>query len=192
MVETDPEVPLHRIMKDAPIIQLLADGDDLKRIVKQILRSDADYIIMAEARDGIALDTALKIAAKGTRRVKITFHNSDPEMFAEDVAAEIVKSMGGDPGMIAARTARSFDYVFHFSQLRDKSKKRLRGIYELRGAGSGGAVPIMEYDRSTDSWKWHAVIGSRIERAALEEDPESCAGFIAELERLSGEKIRRL
>ncbi|MEG2200150.1 MAG: ATPase, partial [Anaerovorax sp.] len=82
MVETDPEIPLHRLMPDAPIIQIIADNEKLKHISKNLLRSDADYFILAEAREGIALDTAVKIANKGTRRMKITFHTRDPSMFS--------------------------------------------------------------------------------------------------------------
>ncbi len=49
-VETDPEIPFHEIMPEAPILQLVADGEELEKIVKSIMRSDADYIILGEAR----------------------------------------------------------------------------------------------------------------------------------------------
>ena len=60
LVETDPEIPIHKLMPEAPILQLIADNDKLKFLSKNLLRSDADYFILAEARDGIALDTAVK------------------------------------------------------------------------------------------------------------------------------------
>ncbi len=88
-VETDPEIPFHEIMPEAPILQLVADGEELEKIVKSIMRSDADYIILGEARDGVALNIAVKIANKGTRRVKMTFHCSDTMDFCYDVADEI-------------------------------------------------------------------------------------------------------
>ena len=91
MVETDPEIPIHTIMPDAPILQIIADNEKLKHLSKNLLRSDADYFIIAEARDGIALDTAVKLASKGTRRIKITFHSRDPLDFSYDVAFEIIK-----------------------------------------------------------------------------------------------------
>ena len=74
MVETDPEIPIHQLMLKAPIVQLIADNEELRKISKNLLRSDADYFILAEARDGNALETALKVASKGTRRMKLTFH----------------------------------------------------------------------------------------------------------------------
>lgn len=103
MVETDPEIPIHTIMPDAPILQIIADNEKLKYLSKNLLRSDADYFIIAEARDGIALDTAVKLASKGTRRIKITFHSRDPLDFPYDVAFEIIKSIGGDLDSTAKR-----------------------------------------------------------------------------------------
>ena len=128
MVETDPEIPLHSLNPNAPVIQLIADNDRLRKISKNLLRSDADYFILAEARDGNALDTAIRIASKGTRRMKITFHCREPENFPYDVAWEIASERGGDLQMIARRVATSFDYVFHFVQLKNKNQKRLWGI----------------------------------------------------------------
>ena len=55
MIETDPEIPMEKLMPEAPIVQLIADGDRLSAITKNLLRSDADYFIMAEARDGACL-----------------------------------------------------------------------------------------------------------------------------------------
>lgn len=181
MVETDPEVPLHKMMPDAPIVQLLADNDKLKSITKNLMRSDADYIIMAEAREGIALDTVLKIASKGTRRVKMTFHSREPLDFPYDVAAEIVKSMGGDIHFTAQRVAASFDFVFHLIQLADKNSKRLKSIYEMslnRKTQQIEMKKICGYDHEHDSWKWFDVISPEKQETALEEDPKSYREFI--------------
>ncbi|MCL1894981.1 MAG: hypothetical protein FWG03_00385 [Clostridiales bacterium] len=131
MVETDPEIPLHRLMPGAPIVQLVCDGDRLKAVSKNLLRSDADYFIIAEARDGIALDTAVRMARKGQGRMKMTFHTRDPLSFPEDVAVEIVRSAGGDVRETASRVAGSFDYLFHFVTVRRLNAKKLCGVYEV-------------------------------------------------------------
>jgi len=174
MVETDPEIPLHQIMPEAPIVQLIADGDKLKSITKNILRSDADYMIMAEARDGLALDTVLKIASKGTRRMKITFHTRDPLYFPYDVANEIFKTMGGNLDNYAKQVALSFDYVFHFVQLKDKSKKRLKSIYELSHQnGEIKLVEICKYSYEDDDWTWKYHLSEDKRILAEEENPEA-------------------
>lgn len=157
MVETDPEIPMHHLMPKAPIVQLLADKEGLEKIMKNLLRSDADYFILAEARDGLALDTAIRIASKGTRRMKLTFHLLEPLDFTSDVAWEISRSVGGDPNLIANRVATAFDFLFHFIQLKDKSKKRLSCIYEIsfnRKLKEIAMNRICKYEMKTDTWIW--------------------------------------
>lgn len=188
MVETDPEIPLHRIMPNAPILQIIADNERLGKITKNLLRSDADYFILAEARDGNALDTAIRIASKGTRRMKITFHCRDPFEFPYDVAWEIVNARGGDIHFAAARVAGSFDYLLHFIQQKNKSQKRLYGIYEM-----GLTQPLREiqirqickYDTAEDRWYWSDIIGLNKKRAGMEENPEGYQRFSEALVRLS-------
>jgi len=188
MVETDPEIPLHQMMPDAPIVQLLADNEELRKISKNLLRSDADYFILAEARDGNALEAAMKIAAKGTRRMKLTFHCRDPLDFPHDAAWEIVKATGGDMDTTAQKVAASFDYVFHFVQLRDKSRKRLRSIYELsfdRRTRSINMVRICGYDYHSDSWRWKNHIGKEKKEFAEEENREAFQRFTEQLDLLA-------
>lgn len=187
MVETDPEIPLHKILPNAPVLQLLADGDELKAISKNLLRSDADYFILAEARDGIALDTALRIASKGTKRMKLSFHSRDPYQFPLEAATEIVKATGGDMELTMKKAAANFDYLFHFIQLKDKSRKRLKGIYEMRLSEKGeiSISEILSYDALKDNWRFAGHISADKERYGLESDAESFAVFKREVEKLN-------
>ena len=188
MVETDPEIPIHTFMPEAPILQLIADNEKLKYLSKNLLRSDADYFILAEARDGIALDTAVKIASKGTRRMKITFHTRDPLDFSYDVAFEIIKSLGGDLESTAKKVAVSFDYIFHFIQLKNKSKKRLKSIYELGIDKSTREITMKEicrYNYKTDDWSWNCTISEDKRRIGEEENHLSLEIFERELAALS-------
>lgn len=190
MVETDPEIPIHKLMPSAPILQLIADNDKLKHISKNLLRSDADYFILAEARDGIALDTAVKIASKGTRRMKITFHTRDPLEFPYDVAFEIVKSLGGDQESTARKVAASFDYIFHFIQLKNKSQKRLKSIHELgtdRNTGKIKLTEICRYNHKNDSWQWKNMVSRDKQVIGEEENQEAWNTFLRELESLSSQ-----
>lgn len=186
MLETDPEIPLHSLMPKAPIVQLLADNENLTKISKHLLRSDADYFILAEARDGVALDTALRIACKGTKRMKLTFHTRNPRDFPAEAAAEIVKATGGSLELTARKVAENFDYLFHFVQLRDKSQKRLSGIYELcysRDKGEPETTPICVYDYDADGWRFFDHIG---EGKAQYGEEESAADF-KEMKRVLAE-----
>ena len=172
MVETDPEIPMDKLLPGAPILQLIADGEELRKISKNLLRSDADYFILAEARDGIALDTAVRIASKGTKRMKMTFHTRSPRLFPLEAATEIVKSTGGDLHLTMQKAAGSFDYIFHFIQLADKSRKRLKGIYQMNVDDQGGIAiePVCEYDLVEDSWTFRYAMGPAQEEYGRESD----------------------
>ncbi|MCI5898477.1 MAG: Flp pilus assembly complex ATPase component TadA [Firmicutes bacterium] len=188
MIETDPEIPMERLMPGAPVVQILADHERLSAVSKNLLRSDADYIILAEARDGIALELALRMAAKGTRRMKMTFHCKNPLKFPWDVAWEITKISSADLETTAEKAAESFDYLFHFVQLKDKSRKRLRGIYEIsRDLESGQIriVPICLYDFETDRWGWNFHLSEEKMLAGKEEDREVFGAFESKLRILS-------
>ncbi len=188
MVETDPEIPIHTLMPEAPILQLIADNEKLKHISKNLLRSDADYFILAEARDGIALDTAVKIASKGTRRMKITYHTREPQDFSYDVAFEIVKSLGGSLDGTARKVAASFDYIFHFIQLKNKNQKRLKSIYELgidRNTREISMKEICRYDHKSNDWKWEYAVSNDKLIIGEEESAELLEVFLTELRRLS-------
>lgn len=189
MVETDPEIRMHELMPEAPIVQLVADDDKLEGIIKNLLRSDADYFIIAEARNGIAVDTAVKIASKGNRRLKMTFHEREPCDFCMDAAAETVKSMGGDLQMTARAVAKSFDYIFHFIQLKDKSQKRLNSIYEISYEDRTRSVHyhrLCKYEPETDSWKWAYHISEDKQKAGEDEDAEAFKEFSSLLAELGG------
>lgn len=187
-VETDPEIPFHEIMPEAPILQLVADGEELEKIVKSIMRSDADYIILGEARDGVALNIAVKIANKGTRRVKMTFHCSDTMDFCYDVADEIVKSYGGSLYSTILKVAKSFQFVFQFVQLKDKSQKRLKSIYEIEYDPLNHDVhmnQICKYRYKTDDWVWNGDLSPSTIEFGKEEDEASTIAFERCLKSLS-------
>lgn len=192
MVETDPEIPLHKIMPSAPIIQLLADDDELEEVVKPMMRSDGDYLIMGEARDGKALNVAVEITKKGTRRVKLSYHTGNPTNFCFDVAQMITKSIGGDVWANMIQVSEGFHYVFAFQQMAyDKSIKKLKGIYEIRFEPSTLHISthqICKYNPLKDEWTYKYDIGERIEEIGYEEDPIAFENFKSHLKALAQQK----
>lgn len=188
MIETDPEIPLHHIMPSAPIIQIVADNDDLSRITKSLMRSDADYFILAEARDAVALDLAVKITTKGTRRVKSTFHSTDATDFVYDAANEIISKFGGDLQSTMIKLAKGYHYLYEFVQLENKSNKRLKGIYELRYNPENMEITvhqILQYDYLTDDWTYRFDIGQDKIEIAMQEESQALEVFKKELKKLA-------
>lgn len=188
IIETDPEIPMEKLMPESPIIQVIADGKKLSTVSKNLLRSDADYIIMAEARDGVALELAMRMAAKGTRRMKMTFHTGDPMDFPYDAAWEILKVTEGSVEAIAKKIAGSFDYIFHFIQLKDKNQKKLGGIYEMSFDRSSDMISIQRicfYNHELDTWSWNYHIGKDKVEKGIEESRTDFTNFSEALQSLA-------
>ena len=140
VVETDPELPLEKIMPEAPVIQLIADGEKMEAIVKDLMRSDADYFVFGEARDAIALNTALRIAERGGKRLKMTFHISDPLDFQRSIGYEVALRYGGDPKLHSLRAARAFKYILNFKTI--EGRKRLEGLYTVKMEEGGESYSV--------------------------------------------------
>jgi pilus assembly protein CpaF len=198
LIETNAEIPLHRLMAHSPIMQLIADGDGLSDIAKQLMRSDGDYIICGEARDGNMLGLMVDIANRGTRHCKSTVHLTDVADLPYDIANMIVNDRGGSLSHTIIKVAKSFHYVFEFIQLKDRSKKRLKGIYEIRYDHKNYRISIhqiLKYDFKNDNWTFDFSIGEDKAVIASQENHKSFLSFKNELQKLSvkypikGEKV---
>lgn len=128
-VATDPETPWHEIMPDAPVMQLVADGKDLDRLTRSLMRGDNDYILLEEMRDAAAYHLALEITATGTMRSKATIHDGSSVNIPYKMATAVHEQYGGNLQSIIAQVFRSFQLVFRFSQeYPDRGRKRLQAI----------------------------------------------------------------
>ncbi|WP_240416487.1 CpaF/VirB11 family protein [Paenibacillus periandrae] len=187
-IETDPEIPLHVLMPKAPIMQIVADGHRLRKIIKRLLRADGDYLIMAEARDAVAMSIVVEATNRGTRRVKFTYHTSDPVDFCYDAANGIVQEFGGDVFANTIKIAKNVHFLFEFIQLKDKSKKRLKGIYEIRYNPLSLQISIHQickYNFKSDSWSYKYDIGQDKINIAEMENYEAFEIVQTELKRLA-------
>ncbi|MBR5229750.1 MAG: Flp pilus assembly complex ATPase component TadA, partial [Firmicutes bacterium] len=162
-ISTDPETPWHSIMPDAPLMQLVADGDDLENITKSLLRGDNDYIILEEMRDGQAYNIALEITSAGTRRCKATIHTDDPVGLPFKMASKIRTRYGGDMQGIILQIFRNFNYIFEFYSLEDdRGRKKLKAIwaYDFDEEKACPVVwPICRYEPDLGVWTWKSHLG---------------------------------
>ena len=88
-ISTDPETPWHEIMPEAPIMQIVADGEDLQAVSKSMLRGDNDYILLEEMRDADAFRLAIDITSAGTLRTKATIHGGNAQEIPYKMAAAV-------------------------------------------------------------------------------------------------------
>ena len=162
-IATDPETPWQKIMPDAPIMQIIADGKDLATISKALLRGDNDYVLLEEMRDAYAYKLALDITSIGTMRSKATIHAGDSLDIPYKMAAAILAEFGGDYKGILSQIFKNWHYVFELYQdPEDRSKKRLKSISEYRYDIHRDLVSIhtiCKYDHENRRWKWKWDIG---------------------------------
>jgi pilus assembly protein CpaF len=191
LIQTDPEIRIHEVMPKAPIISLLADGEELYKLTKEILKSDADYFVVQEVRDGYTAYIAVEAANKGTNRLKITSHLSSPEDFCYDLANKIQGVYGGNIDYHMARTAKSFDFIFEMIQLPDRrSQKRLKSIYQISHDNSTNEISyhkICEYKPDTDDWRFSYYVSPKVQEIGEIENSEAFKEYCGILRGLADE-----
>ncbi|WP_425757197.1 ATPase, T2SS/T4P/T4SS family [Ihubacter sp. rT4E-8] len=158
-IATDPETPWHKIMPEAPIMQLVADGEKLSSITKSLLRGDNDYILLEEMRDAAAFRLALDITSTGTVRSKATVHDQDGINVPYKMASKIREVYGGDSKALIAQVYKNFDYAIELTQMpEDKSRKIMKGIVEYSYDSSLDQVMarrVCVYDFAAGKWLWN-------------------------------------
>lgn len=159
VIATDPETPWHKLMPDAPIMQLIADGNELEMITKSILRGDNDYVVLEEMRDGLAYNIALEITSSGTKRCKATIHDNDAYNIPLKMASKIKSKYGGNIKDLVGQVFMNFDIVIELIQVPDnRSQKRMIGIKEYYYDVVNDQVyinPICKYDMKSEKWIWN-------------------------------------
>ena len=159
-IATDPETPWHELMPDAPIMQLVADGEQLEHMAKSLLRGDNDYILLEEMRDAVAYHLFLEITSMGTMRSKATIHDGSSVNIPYKMATAIQERYGGNLHSIISQIFRNINYVFTFCQHpKNRAQKRLAGISAYQYDGAKDQVSIHEicrYVPEDDEWQWKA------------------------------------
>ncbi|PYG84320.1 pilus assembly protein CpaF [Ruminiclostridium sufflavum DSM 19573] len=189
LIQTDPEIRIQEVMPKAPIMSLIAEGEGLFKISSEILKSDADYLIVQEVRDGYTAYIAVEAGNKGTNRLKITSHLSNVEDFCYDLANKIIGVYGGSLDYHMVRVANSFNLIFEMVQIPgDRSQKRLKSVSEIQFDNETSEITyhrICEYKKETDSWCFNYSIGKRLEEIAGFENPEAFEAYKKILKALS-------
>ena len=162
-IATDPETPWHRIMPDVPIMQLVADNEELEVISKSLLRGDNDYILLEEMRDAAAYKLAVDITSTGTVRSKATIHDSSGINVPYKMASKITEKYGGKMNPMIAQIYTNFDYAIELCQHpEDPARKVVRGILEYTYSIDKDCIDatyICKYDFQKDKWIWNQHMG---------------------------------
>lgn len=167
-ISTDPEIPWHKLMPDAPLMQIVADGKELEQITKPILRGDCDYMILEEMRDASAYRLALDITALGARRCKGTVHTGNAVELPYKMASAISSRFGGETSSLIRQVFSSYHYVMEFMQdPENPGAKKLKAVVAYcydEGMDQISVHKICEYVPEEKNWRWHFFIGTEQEK----------------------------
>lgn len=157
-ISTDPETPWHEIFPEGPLMQIVADGENLETITKSLLRGDNDYIILEEMRDAQAFKLALDITSTGARRCKGTIHDGDAVNVPFKIGSEVSYKYGGSIDNNISLFYKNFDLAIELCQDKDdKGKKILKSIvifnYDIK-ANKVVATYLCKYDFINKCWIW--------------------------------------
>ncbi|WP_206457888.1 hypothetical protein [Anaerovorax sp. IOR16] len=176
-IENDPEIPLHLMMPTAPIMQLVPAEEYMDEVIATAKRSDAQYIIIGEARQGRMMNLSLEAANMGTRHCKTNMHTSETVDFAYDVADKVTKECGGDLACCMIKVAKSFQYIVNMMSLpSDYGQKRLKGLWEMRYDSESMKITmhqICKYRVEHDDWVWSYDIGEKVKEIGIEENAKA-------------------
>ncbi|MGN0710637.1 MAG: hypothetical protein ACI4LO_02665, partial [Anaerovoracaceae bacterium] len=185
LIETDPEIPLHKIKPHAPSMQLVPDEKYREQVIKIAKRSDAQAVNVGEARDGKMMNIVAEAANMGTRHLNVTLHTSESVDFAFDVADKITRDCGGDLGCNMIKVAKSFHYLLSFYSLpNNRKEKRLKGVWEMQYDNENMRIimhRICRYRPIEDDWVWNFHIGKDKTEIGIEENYEAYKKFEQEL-----------
>ncbi len=159
-IATDPETPWHTMMPDAPIMQLVADGEALRSMTKSLVRGDNDYVLLEEMRDADAYHLALEITATGTYRTKATIHVGSSVEIPYKMATAVREQYGGDLMSLIAQVFSQFHLVFLLGQEpENRARKRLLALDAFHYDAAMDRVsihPLCRYEAEEQRWRWRA------------------------------------
>lgn len=189
-ISTDPETPWHKLMPGVPLMQLVADGEELEELTKSLLRGDNDYVLLEEMRDAAAYRLCLDIISTGTHRSKATVHTSDPVNMPFRMASRICERYGGSLRGVIQQIFSGFGYVLELCSREDnRGEKRLKALWEYCYDPEHDIPSVhllCSYDEASDDWRWKFHMGEDKKKTGS----LNCKG-IREMERIMRELEKR-
>ena len=163
-LSTSKATPWHKISPKAPIMEIIADKDELEAISKILLKDcNVDYVIAENLNEIEVFKFILELLCAGMKRSKITIHDNNPSKLPYTLARKLHLEYGGDFDEIVEQIFLSFDYIFEFCRKTEKntnSKERniLNKIYKTYYNDEKKAwelALICEFDREENIWRWN-------------------------------------
>lgn len=188
------ELRLHKHYTKHTFRQFVITELNMKKVFPVILRSDYEYIVVAELRS-IEAEIFLKSCARGLPGALCTFHTFDPTEIPSQLADLILEDFANkryDSQVV--RAAQNIHFAFVFEELDDRSKRLARvTVFDWDvGSRSFQTNDILCWNDDMKCFQYDAHIPERIVRMMRKYAEDETNRGMAVLQRLADKSpIRR-
>lgn len=169
------ELHLKETMPDRLIFEVQAKEGDLHTAVPRLLRMEHDYIVVGEIRS-LEMEGFAQAMERGERGGLSTYHLTDVNNVVPQLARHLLDEFPNrTPDIEVERIARNLDIVITMSTDRDRRKKRVMSVTEIRWdekTRKYSTRDLIRYSKVTKKYYYSADITDRLYGLLLEEDAE--------------------
>ncbi|MCM3032960.1 MULTISPECIES: ATPase, T2SS/T4P/T4SS family [Bacilli] len=187
LIETSRESFLKLEFPDRLVHDFYTTNGRIQDVIRTALRVDHDFVIVQEVR-GIEAEGAISGTERGTRGLLMTYHITDPQNTAIQLARHITDEFPArKEANEVRRIAQQLDLGFTMES-KENNKKRLTSIYELCydvNTDSAWINYLVKYEPDTDSWTYNAEISQGLKERIFSVDKQLGECVIEHLKKQS-------
>lgn len=164
LIETSPETFLKRDFPDRLVHDFYTVNGDIKRLITDTLRIDHDYLIVQEVR-GVEAEGAIGGTERGTRGLLMTYHITEPEKTAEQLAQHIVDEFPNRRLVNEIRRiSKTLDIGLTMETL-PGNKKKVTSLYEICydiEEDKAWINYLMKYNPKNHKWVYNSQVSKQL------------------------------
>ncbi|WP_084242417.1 ATPase, T2SS/T4P/T4SS family [Planomicrobium okeanokoites] len=181
MIETHPETFLKRDFPERLVHEFSVVDDDIRSVLKTILRFDHDYVIMQEVR-GVEAEAAIEGASRGTSGLLMTYHVTEPSKVCEQLAQHILDVYPSRRYINEVRRVAQTLQLGVTMKTFPGNHKRVTSVFEViydYDTDSARISYLMKYDAYRQKWDYNDQISDSLIQQLREEGNSTLTDFQA-------------
>lgn len=187
-IEEHPEAFFKRDFPERLVHEFSISDENIKGVLRTILRFDHDYVIMQEVR-GVEAEAAIDGASRGAEGLLMTYHVTKPSKVCEQLAQHILDAY---PSRRYINEVRRVAQTLHLGitmKTLPGNKKKVTSVFEINydyDSDRAWISYLMKYDQVSDKWQYNAELSRAITKQLLEEGD----GTLEEFQSLISERAQ--
>lgn len=164
MIESHPETFLKRDFPKRLVHEFAITEQDIKSVLRTVLRFDHDYVIMQEVR-GVEAEAAIDGASRGATGLLMTYHVTEPSKVCEQLAQHILDEY---PSRRYVNEVRRVAQTLHLGVTMKTfpgNKKKVTSVFEINydfDKDTAWISYLMKYDEFSGLWNYNDEISDSL------------------------------